>query len=379
MFGAFLGFGALDGGGGVVWSDILDAFGVSEGVFGLASGLGLVVAFPILVFGGRLADHFDKRSLLAVAGVLIAGAAFGFTASGGAVALFLLLVARGIGTSLLDLANNALAMDFERDSGRHIMGPLHAGYSAGGLLGALAVWLIFAAGGGHRAVYGMIAAGFLVFAGAALWERRHAGPRSRLHASDVSPHLALRLLRDRLLRNLAIICAFCIFGEVLVLQWASIYLRDERDFSATVAVVALAFYGAAMFCGRVVNGPVTHRLGPRRALLMQGLSTLLGGTLIAAGGPPALAVLGAGLVGLGLAGQVPTALSVAGAAHPQTPGAATGAILMVGYTGLASAPFAAGLIATVASTRVVMAGIAVVGILVAMVASRLPSGRAVED
>ncbi len=372
MFGVFLGLGILDGGGGVVWSDVIDAFEVSKGLFGFASGLGLVVAFPILVFGGRLADRFDKRSLLAVSSACLALAALGFTVAGGAVALILLLAARGIGVSLLDLSNNALAMDYQRESGRHIMGPLHASYSAGGLIGALVVWLIFAAGGGYRAVYAMIAAAFLVIAIAALRQRRQYAPPSRDHAADVSPILALRLLRNRELRALAIICAFCIFGEVLVIQWASIYLRDERELSATVAVVALSLYGATMFTGRVANGPLTHRLGARKALVLQGLTTVAGGVLIAAGGSVALAIVGAGIVGLGLAGQIPTALSVAGAANPRTPGAATGAVLMVGYIGLASAPFAAGLIATVASTRAVMAGIAIVGALVVTVASTLP-------
>ncbi|MGH2560450.1 MAG: MFS transporter [Thermomicrobiales bacterium] len=372
MFGVFLGLGVLDGGGGVIWSDVIDAFDVSKGLFGFASGLGLVVAFPILVFGGRLADRFDKRSLLAVSAACLAVAALGFTAAGGAIALIVLLAARGIGVSLLDLANNALALDYQRDSGRHIMGPLHASYSAGGLFGALVVWLIFAAGGGYRAVYALIAATFLVLTIAALRERRQHAPPSRVHSADVSPLLALRLLRNRELRNLAVICAFCIFGEVLVIQWASIYLRDERGLSATVAVVAISLYGATMFSGRVANGPLTHRLGARRALVLQGMTTLVGGVLIAAGGPVVIAIAGAGIVGLGLAGQIPTALSVAGAANPRTPGAATGAVLMVGYIGLASAPFAAGLVATVASTRAVMVGIAIVGALVVAVASTLP-------
>src|SRR5215211_4085581 len=48
MLSAFVGLGVLYGGGGVLWNDVIDAFGVSEGAFGVASGVGLVFSFPVL-------------------------------------------------------------------------------------------------------------------------------------------------------------------------------------------------------------------------------------------------------------------------------------------------------------------------------------------
>jgi MFS family permease len=94
---------------------------------------------------------------------------------------------------------------------------------------------------------------------------------------------------------------------------------------------------------------------------------------MAAGGPPAIAIIGCGLAGLGLAGMAPTTLSIAGAANPAATGAASGAVLIIGYAGLAAAPFIAGLVATVFSTRAVMSGEAVIGLLVLAVAFRLPA------
>jgi fucose permease len=372
MFSAFVGLGLLDGGGGVIWPDVIDAFGVSKGLLGLASGFGLAVAFPILVFGGRLADWFDKRSLLAAAFLLIAAAAAGFAALSGAVALFALLIARGLGVSLLDLSNNALAMDYERERSRHIMGPLHAAFSAGGLLGALIVWAAFKAGGDFRALYLGLSCffGFLIVL--ALWARRKTGPRSRDQSGDVSAHLALRMLREPVLRSLAIATGFCFAGEVLLAQWVSIYLRDQRDLGSTVAVLAISAYGTAMLIGRLGNGPLTRLFGARLSLITQGFTTIVGGVLIMVEGPAAIAIFGCAVAGFGLAGQAPTALSLAGMAHPRAPGAASGAVLMGGYVGLAGAPFAAGLVATVLSTRAVMAGIAVAGLFVVIVATRLP-------
>jgi predicted MFS family arabinose efflux permease len=373
MLGGFVTFGIMDGGGGVLWADVLGAFGVSKGVFGLASGLGLAIAFPILILGGRLADWFDKRSLIAVSLLLLTISAFSLTAATGTLALIAILIGRGCGLSLIDLAANAMAMDYERETGRHIMGPLHASYSGGGLLGALLVWVVFAAGGNFRQIYLGIAALFFLIAGVAVWTRKQRGLPGRSHSGDVSPLAAIRLLREPVLRKLAIVTGLCFFGEVLISQWVSIYLRDERQLRAAVAVLAIAVYGAAMFAGRLTNGPITAYLGARRALLTQGALTLVGGVFMAAGGPPAIAIIGCGLAGLGLAGMAPTTLSIAGAANPAATGAASGAVLIIGYAGLAAAPFIAGLVATVFSTRAVMGGEAVIGLLVLVVAFRLPA------
>ena len=54
------------------------------------------------------------------------------------LALFILLFAiRGTGIALLDLAGNTMAMQVERDTGRHIMGIVHGGFSVGIILGSL--------------------------------------------------------------------------------------------------------------------------------------------------------------------------------------------------------------------------------------------------
>jgi fucose permease len=380
MFVAFIGLGLLDGAGGVLWADVIDAFGVSKGVFGLISGLGLAVSFPILIFGGRLAERFDKRSLLAVSFGGMALASLGLLTGAGGIAVFALcLVVRASSVTLLDLSNNALAMDYEQTANRHIMSPLHAGFSGGTMLGAGLVWVALAAGRGFRTVYLGLAA---VFGFAVLWAihvRRTVVLSKRPAATREPPTVALSLLRRGDVRWFAAITGLAFGGEALVAQWAGIYLRDEREFSAQVGVLAIAAYGMAMFIGRVTNGPVTTRLGDRGAILLQGGITLLGGVLIASGGPPSIAVAGCGLAGLGLAGTGPTALSMAGAAVPSATGAASGATLAGGYVGFAGAPVLAGLVASLFSARVVMAGVALAGLLIVAMGLRVPEERTSEE
>jgi fucose permease len=376
MIGAFVGLGLLDGAGGVLWADVIDAFGVSKGVFGLLSGFGLAVSFPILIFGGRLAGRFDKRSLLAVSFGGMGLASLGpLTGAGGLVVFAPCLVLRASSVTLLDLSNNALAMDYEQAAKRRIMSPLHAGFSGGTILGAGTVWVALAAGGGFRAVYLGLAVAFGL---AALWALRVRRTVQLPELQTVERDTATQtfsLLRRPDVRWFAAITGLAFGGEALISQWAGIYLRDERGFTARVGVFAIAAYGLAMFVGRLANGPITARIGDRRAILVQGGTTVLGGVLIASGGPAAVAVFGCGLAGLGLAGTGPTALSMAGAAVPSATGAASGATLAGGYVGFAGAPALAGLVASLFSVRIVMGGVAVAGLLVVAMALRVPDPR----
>lgn len=369
MVAAFVGLGLLDGAGGVLWSDVIEAFGVSKGGFGLLSGFGLAVSFPVLLFGGRLADRFDKRLLLALSFVGMGLASLGLmTGTGGIVVFAVSLLLRSASIALLDLSNNALAMDYEQQTGSHIMSPLHGSFSGGTMLGAGIVWLALAAGGGFRAVYIGLAA---IFAVAALWAVKVRGasvlPR---HNADqhASPAVALSLLRRGDIRWFAAITGLAFGGEVLISQWASIFLRDERHFSARVGVYAVGAYGLAMLIGRLTNGPLTVLLGPRVVILLQGVATLIGGVLIVAGGPVAIPVAGCGLAGLGLAGRV----------LPNATAAASGATLAGGYLGFAGAPVMAGAIAAVGSARIVMAGVALAGLIVAVISFRLPASAATD-
>jgi MFS family permease len=376
MFGAFTSMGLLDGGGGVLWPDVTDAFNVSDGMFGLASGLGLLIAFPIMMLAGRIADRFDKRSLLLVAFLGLTLTAASLASAGNALLLVGILVIRGFSVSLIDIGNNAIAIDYERSSGRHILGPLHAMYSGGALIGALGVWGIFALGGSYRTVYFTFAGLFLLLALLAWRARSRPGPPD-VRTEPVSITATLHLLRNRDIRLLGAITALSMFGAILVSQWAGIYLRDERDAGETVRVLAVALYGGLMFVGRAFNGPVVQLLGVRWTLVGQGALAAIGGLMISAGGPLWLAVLGCGLAGLGLAGLIPLALSIGGVLFPRESASVSGAVLLIGYVGLAAAPFLAGLVATLISARVVMALTAVAGLLVVTIAFRLRATRMV--
>ncbi len=374
MLSAFVGLGVLYGGGGVLWNDVIDAFGISKGMFGLAQSLGGIAGLPILIFGGRLADRFDKRLLLAISLSVTVVPAVGIIFGTLVAVLVFMLIIQAIGVTSLDLSNNALAMDFERSTRRHIMGPLHASFSVGSLVGPLIAGLVIWLGGDYRGVYAVIAIMFIGLALFAFSSLKSEAPTPLTPEHNQSPLHALHLLKNRTNRDLAIITGISFAAELLIAQWAGIYFQDERNYAKSVTVIALTLNGAAMAIGRFGNGPINVRVGSRRMLLIQGWLTVAGGVLVVAGTNPAVAIAGCAVAGLGLAGMVPTALSLVGLANPTAPGAASGAVLFVGYAGIAMAPFIAGLISDYASTRVALSGVALGGLAVAFVARQISIG-----
>jgi MFS family permease len=369
--GGLLGLGLLEGSSGAIWPDVIASFDVSKGQFGLASGVGLTIAFPIQVFGGRITTNYDKRSLLAIAAAAMVLAAVGLATGYGFAALALWMMIRGIGICLLDLTSNALAMEVEADTQRHLMSPLHAGYSGGTVVGAGLAWVVFRLGGSFKAVFVILIVLLAGYAGFAVRERFVRSMRRRRTEIVGGSLGAFRLYRRADIRLLAALCGVSFCGELLIAQWIGIYLRDERGNSAAVGVWAVLMLGGSMFAGRLVNAPVTNRLGPRAALFVQGLLLATGGGLIVASDSAAVSIAGCGVAGIGLAGMAPTALSLAGLALPNAPGSASGAALTGGYLGVTLIPYLAGGVASISSVRTVLTVEILFGVLVVLAASGL--------
>jgi MFS family permease len=371
LAGGLVALGLQDGGGGALWPDALQAFGVSKGAFGFLSGTGAVLALPVLLVSGRLTARIDKRLLMAASALLLAVACIGLSFGSGLALFAAILTVRAVAITLLDLSTNAVVMEVEADTGRHLMSPLHAGYSGGAVGGAALAWAAFTLGGGMRAVYLILAGLFSVYALLLLRQRRkRPHRRRRMSVAGASTH-TFTLLRRSDVRVFAVLCAVSFSGEALISQWIGIYLRDERGYSPSTGAIAVITLGLTMVTGRLVNGPLTVRLGPRTAMLVQGALVMVGGVVMIALTPAALIIVGCAIAGIGMAGVAPTTLNLVGKAVPEAVGAATGAALLGGYGGVAFMPFAAGALAATLSVRVVLAGVFAAGAVVVISAARL--------
>jgi MFS family permease len=293
------------------------------------------------------------------------------------VALFVF----GAATGMVNVAANSVGVQVEARVGRPILSGLHAGFSIGGLGGALL-------GGAASSVLGVgahlslvAAAGLFVSAWALpalLGAGRGTGwtgERRRLGRATRRPTPVLVVL--------GAIAGCTAFGEGALSDWGALLLREQLGAPATVAAAGYAGFSLAMACGRLAGGRLVLALGERQ-LLVGGALLAAGGTVAAVmTGSLAVALGGFVLVGLGLANVFPLAIARAGLL-----GGARGIALSttVGYTGLLGGPPAIGLLADSAGLPVAVGSVAVLALVAAVLVLtvsgervRLPRPRAVLD
>jgi MFS family permease len=350
--------GLLDGGGGGTWTDVLASFGLSDSTLGPAFATQSAFVFPVLLLGGLLLQRVGIRLMLVIGAVLLAVASFATTRFDGLAIFLLLFAVRGTGVALLDLSGNTMAMQVERQTGRHIMGIVHGGFSVGIIIGALLAFAIYAFNGSFRLIHGSI--GVLLLA-VALIGAIAAVPSGR----DDSPvqRVSLRAYRAPIVRIAGFGLGLAFGGELLISQFVSVLLRTRIEASETTSVLAVVIYAAMMSVGRFGNGPLLSRYDAITLLYAQAATLAVGGVVIAVSTSAPVTLVGSLIAGLGVAGSVPTILSYVAAHARSSPGETAGAALFGGYFGGLVMPLLAGGLTSLISIRAGIALITVAGLL----------------
>jgi hypothetical protein len=283
----------------------------------------------------------------------------------------------GGATGMVNVAANAVGVQVEARVGRPILSGLHAGFSLGGLGGALL-------GGAASSVLG-VPAHLVLVAAAGLFVSAWALPALIADTSDVDARPAYRGAGGRgptvTLVVLGAVAGCTAFGEGALTDWGALLLRQHLAAPGTLASAGYAGFSLAMATGRLAGGRLLLAWGERRLLV--------GGTLVAAAGATTLvttssvgvALGGFVVVGLGLANVFPLAIARAGLL-----GGAPGIALAttVGYTGLLGGPPAIGILADWAGLPVALSSVALLAVVAGALAVtvrgdvvRVPAPRAV--
>ena len=357
---------ALDGAVFGSWAarvpDVAAAVGVGHSALGVALLCLSIGALAAMQVTGALCARLGAGvvttlgALLLCVSVVLPGLA---TSMPGLCAALLVF---GAATGMVNVAANAVGVTVEGRLGRPLLSGLHAGFSFGGLAGALLGGLLASVAGvaAHLVLVGAL--GLLVTAWVARALAGADGPRS------AAPGRAREAERSRptaVLVVLGAVAGCTAFGEGALSDWGALHLREELGATTTLAAAGYAGFSLAMACGRLAGGRLVAALGERRLLA--------GGTVLAAaGGVAALtattlptALGGFVLVGLGLANVFPLAISRAGLL-----GGARGIALAttVGYTGLLGGPPLIGLLAEHAGLPAALATVPLLALVATVLA-----------
>ena len=296
--------------------------GASAGGLGtalLCAGIGSVVAMP---FSGRLVARHGSRPVVALCAIVGAVAYSCLGLAGNLVALGAVLFVIGACVGVWDVAMNVQAHHVEVATGRPIMPLFHAGWSAGGIVGA--------ALGALAAHLGLGITTHLVIASAVALVVVLAALRSYLpdagDADAEAPHGGgMRLLRDRrvLLVGLMGLSAACAEGAAN--DWSALMVVNVHDATQAQGAIGFGVFAAAMALGRAGGTWGVERFGRVGVLRWGGVLAAVGVVVAVASPVLALSYLGILLWGLGLSGGFPLAMSAAG----ETPGRGPEAIAVV--------------------------------------------------
>jgi len=331
---------------------------ISDGELGivlLAMAVGAVLALPS---AGWLVGRAGSRRVTSAAALALCLALPLPILSGNVALLALSLLVLGACNATLDVAMNAQAVAVEQRYGRAIMSSFHGLFSLGGVAGAIVASGAMASGVGDLAHVAGTAASSLLAVGCCLpWLLPSTVRTASAAGTFAAPTRALIGLGA---------LAFCgLLAEGAMGDWSAVYLHDTLGSSPALAATGFAAFSLAMAAGRFAGDRLVGHFGSERVLRASSAAAAVGlaGALVI--GRPGAAIVGCGVVGLGIANVIPILFGAAGRTEGVQPGTALAAVATTGYLGFLAGPPAIGLAAEAFGMSIALG---IVGVLCALVA-----------
>jgi MFS family permease len=320
--------------------EIRERTGASTAVLGYLLLLLGGAALLGMQVGGRLIDRFGSRVVVVVAGLALSVCLVGPGLATSTPALAVALGLLGAFNGVIDVAQNAQAVEVERAYGRPIISAFHAFFSLGGLIASLIGGVLIALDTDVRlTLAGAGVLGFLL----TLAVRPGLLPPSPATTREpgvprVHAPWSLRVV------VLSLLAFVLLLSEGVAYDWSTVHLHDSLGASKSVAAWAFGAFSVTMTVVRLVADRVVARIGAaayvQRAALV-GAVGLLGAALAP---NPALAIIAWAVFGVGLAGCVPQFFSAAGNIDPAAAGTYLARVTGTGYLGLLAGPAIIGIL-----------------------------------
>lgn len=307
-----------------------------------AGGLGSLPLAGILaatVLVGPVLDTMGAKSVLAAALAMVAGAMGVMPSLHSYAALAAAALVYGFGGGVLNTATNALVADLSASGRGSALNLLGFSFS----LGALAAPLLMSTVGGRlgtASVLHILAVGTGLVLVPVLVLRFPAPTYAGTRLAEL-----LRVLNNPLVWLFGALLFFESGSENSMFVWAGKIVAGVYHSGPERASWALVGLSAAIGIGRLAAAFLLRVLGSRRTMLLSAAVTVTGTMIAFTSREFAVAVLGMGVIGLGLSSIYPTGLGVAGDRFPRQTGTVFGAIMAVSLVGGTAGPSVCGALA----------------------------------
>jgi fucose permease len=348
--------------------DIKARFNLDESSLGLVLlclGLGSILVMP---FGGGLAGRFGCKKVIFAASLVFLGSLPFLASTQSLPGIVLAMLALGAGGGMLDVVMNIQAVMVEEDSRRPMMSGFHGMFSVGGIAGAGGSSLLLGARISTVMTQSIIAIVCLVVLLSATPFLLSYG-RTSEHKEATK---AFTFPRGQVLL-LGILCFIVFMAEGSVLDWGGLLLKNRFGVESAQAGYGYVSFAAMMTLNRLLGDRIVAALGRSQMVLLGSICGASGFVLAATVPIWWIAVIGFGMVGIGLANVVPILFSAAGRQTDMPGNQALSSVTTMGYVGLLCGPPLLGFIARQTSLIVSMGFLAVLCVLVSLSFRRVGS------
>lgn len=352
--------------------DIKTTMGLNDASWGT-----ILLMIPVgqawgMALSGFLVSRLGSRRILPVA---FAGYVISLILIGAAPSQYVLiicLISFGFFSNFCNISINTQGVTIEAMYNRPIMSSFHGGWSLAGLTGAsiglLMSVLHFQPFYHYLIVAAIMVAGFIL-------NYKYLQPDIKKEKSpeDIA---AKKRNKPEVFLFLIGMVGFCgMAAEGAMADWSGLYLKDVVGIPEKLAPLGLATYMITMAGGRFFIDKAAQRWGRQRIIQCGGLFISLGLFLAVIYPHPIVTLLAFMIIGLGTAGIVPSAYSIAGKKTRISTSMALTIVSSVSYLGYLMGPPVIGYVSQATSLRVSYAIIGVFGICIIIMASRIKALR----
>jgi MFS family permease len=352
---SFAVFGIYWGGWGALLPEIKNNVNASEASLGAALlfiALGAIIG---MLAAGRLYDRLGT-AVLPPSHVLFALATIPPALARRPMELIGALLLLGVSTGMLDVVINGATAAYESQTGKPLMGRVHAMFSLGVLIAGVSVGAMRDAGVSELGILVPIAVLVLVVASVT---RSIVLPRAQESPRPTPPTTGPVLV-------LGSLCALAFLIEDGMLSWSAIHLEQTLGGSPTIGGLGPTSLAAAMVAGRALTSKITARFDERAVIGACGLVAAGGAGLTAVANSEYAALIGIVVTGAGISVCAPLIFSIAGrSAVPNRQGAVIARVTTIAYMGFIIGPPLVGGIAGIAGLRAGIAAMALVALALA--------------
>lgn len=311
----------------------------------LGLGVGSFVGMPL---AGRLTQRIGARNAILLSGLASCLLLVVHSLVPGFYIECAALLAYGVTLGCLEVSVNIYGTHLENRNQARLMSGLHAAYSIGEVVSAVALTSLFVLGLAPGQTVGALMA-LLALTMIVLLRRIENHPievprnakEKRSNAFAFSGSVAI----------LALVCAVIFLTEGSMLDWSAIYLRDYAGVPQEVSAVGYTLFVIAMAVSRLIGDKLAMKFGAV-TMLSIGIALMFTTLLALVFFPyPASAMVSMFIMGLGIANIAPIVISAASRTAAMDSVKAITAVTTVGYGGLLAGPALIGAISSAVSLQ----------------------------